>query len=75
MERALISFGFAMGQTIAGINQTNRTAAHQQPHQVKHCVVYVVMFFRFFAAVCVFFFFFCLFFMLDALIPVATADT
>lgn len=57
MERALISFGFAMGQTIAGINQTNRTAAHQQPHQVKHCVVYVVMFFRFFVAVCVFFFF------------------
>lgn len=64
MERALISFGFAMGQTIAGINQTNRTAAHQQPHQVKHCVVYVVMFFRFFAAVCVFLF--CFFFVFHA---------
>ena len=75
MECALISFGFAMGQTIAGITQTNRTATYQQLHQVKHCVVYVVMFFRFFATVCVFFFCFFLFFMLDVLIPVATADT
>lgn len=75
MERALISFGFAMGQTIAGITQTNRTAAHQQPHQVKHCVVYVVMFFSFFCCCLRVLFFVCLFFMLDVLIPVATADT
>ena len=53
-----------MGQTIAGITQTNRTATYQQLHQVKHCVVYVVMFFRFFAAVCVFFF--CFFFVFHA---------
>ena len=45
MERALISFGFAMGQTIAGITQTKRTATHQQLHQVKYWVVYVVIFF------------------------------
>ena len=62
-----------MGQTIAGINQTNRTATYQQLHQVKHCVIYVVMFFPFLLLfVCSFFFFF---FMLDVLIPVATADT
>ena len=60
-----------MGQTIAGINQTNRTAAHQQLHQVKNCVIYVVRFFPFLLLfVCSFFFF-----MLDVLIPVATADT
>ena len=75
MERALISFGFAMGQTIAGINQTNRTAAHQQPHQVKHCVVLCRDVFSFFCCCLCVLFLFVLFFMLDVLIPVATADT
>ena len=59
-----------MGQTIAGISQTNRTATYQQLHQVKNCVIYVVMFFPFLLLFVCFFFF-----MLDVLIPVATADT
>ena len=36
-----------MGQTIVGINQTNRTATHQQL-QVKYRVVYIVIFFSIF---------------------------
>ena len=72
MECALISFGFAMGQTIAGITQTNRTATHQQLHQVKYWVVYVVIFFSTFCCcLCGLF----LIFMFDVLIPVATTDT
>ena len=60
MECALISFGFAMGQTIAGISQTNRTATYQQLHQVKKCVIYVVMFFPFLLLFVCSFFFSCL---------------